>query len=100
MPKNVLSRAHQTGIFVCISELRKAMFLHSEKKYLVVETTQTIRRDESVSSFLTAHREKSLPKIIKLLTKLFSQTAISILVISNHNSFRVPFDKIASVYFI
>jgi len=27
-------------------------------------------------------------------------TAISILVISNHNSFRVLFDKIASVYFI
>ena len=31
MPKNFLSRAQQTGIFVCISELRKAMFLHSEK---------------------------------------------------------------------
>ena len=30
----------------------------------------------------------------------FSATAISILVISNHNSFRVLFDKIASVYFI
>jgi len=28
------------------------------------------------------------------------KTAISILVISNHNSFRVLFDKIASVYFI
>jgi len=27
-------------------------------------------------------------------------TAISILAISNHNSFRVLFDKIASVYFI
>ena len=31
---------------------------------------------------------------------LFFKTAISILVISNHNSFRVLFDKIASVYFI
>jgi len=31
---------------------------------------------------------------------LFFKTAISILVISNHNSFRVFFDKIASVYFI
>jgi len=30
----------------------------------------------------------------------FSYTAISILVISNHNGFRVLFDKIASVYFI
>jgi len=28
------------------------------------------------------------------------ETEISILVISNHNSFRVLFDKIASVYFI
>jgi len=31
---------------------------------------------------------------------LFFETAISILVISNHNSFRVLFDKIASAYFI
>jgi len=31
---------------------------------------------------------------------LFLKTAISILVISKHNSFRVLFDKIASVYFI
>jgi len=30
----------------------------------------------------------------------FPETAIGILVISNHNSFRVMFDKIASVYFI
>jgi len=42
-----------------------------------------------------------LPKIILSNTRsLFFSTAISILVISNHNSFRVPFDKIASVYFI
>ena len=32
--------------------------------------------------------------------KFIFQTAISILLISNHNSFRVLFDKIASVYFI
>jgi len=32
--------------------------------------------------------------------KLFFKTAISILLISNHNSFRVLFDKITSVYFI
>ena len=31
---------------------------------------------------------------------LFFKTAISILLISNRNSFRVLFDKIASVYFI
>jgi len=31
---------------------------------------------------------------------LFFKTAISILLISNHNSFRVLFDKIPSVYFI
>jgi len=29
----------------------------------------------------------------------FCETAISILAISNHNNFRVLFDKIASVYF-
>jgi len=43
----------------------------------------------------------SVPKIIiNDATNLFLKTAISILLISNHNSFRVPFDKIASVYFI
>ena len=33
-------------------------------------------------------------------TMFFSKTAISILVISNHNSFRELFDKIASVYLL
>jgi len=33
-------------------------------------------------------------------TNLLFKTAISILVISSHNRFRVLFDKIASVYFI
>jgi len=42
---------------------------------------------------------ESAPKIIISNTSLFFKTAISILVISNHNSFRVLFDKIASVYF-
>jgi len=39
---------------------------------------------------------------IKINDKMifFSQTAISTLAISNHNSLRVLFDKIASVYFI
>ena len=43
-----------------------------------------------------------MPKIITSDTvKLFSYNAISILVvISNHNSFRVLLDKIASVYFV
>jgi len=42
---------------------------------------------------------ESAPKIIISNTHLFFKTAISILVISNHNSFRVLFDKIVSVYF-
>jgi len=33
-------------------------------------------------------------------TNLLFKTAIGILLISNHNSFQVPFDKIASVYYI
>ena len=43
---------------------------------------------------------ESVPKITLNDTIFFYWTAISISVISNHNSFRVPFDKIASVYFI
>jgi len=40
-----------------------------------------------------------VPKIILNNSKnLFFKTAISILAISNHDSFRVLFDKIASVY--
>jgi len=34
------------------------------------------------------------------INSFFIETAISILVISNHNSFRVLYAKIASVYFI
>ena len=41
----------------------------------------------------------SVPKIIINNTINLFLTAISILLISNHNSFRVLFDKIASVYF-
>ena len=40
-----------------------------------------------------------MPKII-INDIYFKKTSISILAISNHNSFRVLFDKIASVYFI
>jgi len=43
---------------------------------------------------------ESVPKIIINDTVCFSETAISILVILNHNSFRVQCDNIASVYFI
>ena len=45
---------------------------------------------------------ESMPKIImnNTINLLFFKTAISILIISNHNSLRVLFDKIASVYFI
>ena len=37
--------------------------------------------------------------VINDTVNLFSKTAISILVISRHNSFRVPFDKIVSKHF-
>ena len=44
---------------------------------------------------------ENVPKIIINDTiNLFSKTEINILLISNHNSFRVLFDKIASLYFI
>ena len=45
---------------------------------------------------------ESVPKIIINVNNNFfiNLTAISIFVISNHNSFRVLFDKIASLYFI
>jgi len=46
------------------------------------------------------HREESVLKIITDTIIFFSETAISFLVISNHKSFRVLFDKIASAYFI
>jgi len=41
-----------------------------------------------------------VPTIIINETKIIFKTAISILKISSHNSFRVLFGKIASVYFI
>ena len=44
---------------------------------------------------------ESVPKIIINNTvNLFYKTAISAFIISNHNSYRVLFYKIASVYFI
>jgi len=58
---------------------------HDEREQLVEEPT-------------TAN--ESVPKIMPNDTINSSLTAIGILVISNHNRFRVLFDKIASVYFI
>jgi len=43
---------------------------------------------------------ENVPKIIINNTQKIFLTAISIFLVSNHNSFRVLFDKIASVYFI
>jgi len=52
-------------------------------------------------SKLGISRDESMPKIVMNDTiNLFFKTEISILVISNHKSFQVLFDKIASVYFI
>jgi len=54
------------------------------------------------SNHLHVIGNESVPKIIirDALNLFFFESAISILVISNHNSFGVLFDKIASVYFI
>jgi len=44
-------------------------------------------------------RDESVPKtVINNNTVNIFKTAVSILVISNHDSFRVLFDKISSVY--
>jgi len=57
--------------------------------------------DPSTVVGLQAVGNESVPKIIINNTiNLFSETAISILVISNHNCFRVLFGKIASAYCI
>jgi len=58
------------------------------------------RVDERGVDIDTVIGNESVPKIIINDTVIFSYIAISILVISNHNSFQVLFDKIASVYFI
>ena len=46
------------------------------------------------------HRERKCAENYNWHNNFFSETAISFLVISNHKSFRVLFDKIASAYFI
>jgi len=58
-----------------------------------------IESEQFVTDLTTGN--ESVPKIVVNSTvDLFSKTAISISVISNHNRFRVLFDKIASVYFM
>jgi len=53
----------------------------------------------TADAFTSAGNE-SVPKIIQNNTiRQFFKTAITILLIFNHNSFRVLVDKIASVYF-
>ena len=50
---------------------------------------------------MTPIGNESVPKIIiSNSINLFFKTAVNILLISNDNSFRVLFDKIASMYFI
>jgi len=59
------------------------------------------RLQQSYSKVLLAVGNESEPKIIiNDMMNLFFKTAVSILVISNHNGFRVLFVKIASVYFV
>jgi len=59
------------------------------------------KRSSVCVNYLTAIGNESVPKIIiNNAINLLFKTAISISVISNHGSFRVLFDKIASVYFI
>jgi len=68
----------------------------------------TIRQTAPVQSVaymvgLVAYKPRgneSVPKIIINNSSNLSLTAISILLITNHNNFRVLLDKIASVYFI
>jgi len=63
---------------------------------LPVDLTTNLRR-----AMVMTHREqKCAENYNKRQSKYILKTAISILVISNHNSFRVLYDEIASVYFI
>jgi len=61
----------------------------------------TSKNNEALLVLCKPTGNESVPKIIINNTiNLFLKTAISVLLISNLNSFRVLFDKIASVYFI
>jgi len=79
----------------------------SSMRYLYlnrVHTARRTRRGSSVASVWWCELgtgDESVPKIVINNTmNLLLKTAIGILVISNHNSYRVLFDKIAPVYFI
>ena len=63
------------------------------------KTTEPIRVPSRVYKHGPIGNESVLKKYNKW-RNIFSLTAISILVISSHNTFRVLFDIIASVYFI
>jgi len=54
----------------------------------------------SISSAATNREWKCAKNIINDMINLFLWPSLSILVITNHTSFRVLFDKIASIYFI
>ena len=60
--------------------------------------------DHATNKPTNHHRDNVNERVPKVVTNdainVFFETAISILEISNHNSFRVLFDKIACVYFI
>ena len=63
-------------------------------------STSTSSRLLSSSAEHHIIENESVPKIIINDTRNLFLTAMSISVISNHNSFRLLFDKSASVYFI
>jgi len=66
-----------------------------------VRLTSCERVDNKKEVTESEHGNERVPKIvINGKINLFFKTAISISLISNHNSFRVLFDEIASVYFI
>jgi len=72
-------------------------FTHTHTK----RANRRLKRDPNAGNSHIAMRKESVPKItINNTINLFYWTAISILVISNHSSLRVLFDRFASVYFI
>jgi len=94
-PANV---AWSVCLSVCLSvRLYSVLVKSSTKTDEPIEMRLAWRRVELFAS----HRKRKCAKIVVNNTKkLFFKTAIGILLISNRNSFRVLFDKIASVYFI
>jgi len=67
----------------------------------LITATITQRNELFIILLTGATRNSTVPKIItKWHSNFFYETAMGILVISNHSCFRVLFDKTASVYFI